>query len=71
LPHPARYDKEPFEGVAGFLNEYASQPLATASIPMLPPIKRTAYLTSSKKDAASIADKLVEENVKKGWESAG
>tara|TARA_B100001964_G_scaffold227382_1_gene277251 strand:- start:410 stop:526 length:117 start_codon:yes stop_codon:yes gene_type:complete len=38
---------------------------------MLPPIKRTAYLTSSKKGAASIADKLVEENVKKGWESAG
>jgi hypothetical protein len=34
-------------------------------------IKRTVCLTSSKKGADSIADKLVEENVKKGWESAG
>ena len=31
------------------------------------PIKRTVRLASSKKTATSIADKLIEDNVKKGW----
>lgn len=31
------------------------------------PIKRTVRLASSKKVAASISDKLIEDNVKKGW----
>ena len=34
------------------------------------PIKRTVRLASSKKNATSIADKLIEDNVKKGWELA-
>ena len=31
------------------------------------PIKRTVRLASSKKTATSIADKLIEDNIKKGW----
>jgi len=33
------------------------------------PIKRTVRLAVSKKAATSIANKLIEENIKKGWES--